>query len=260
MQRLYFILILFVPAFFCSYEVQAQDKDTTVQPNTLDPDLLNIFNQKTPKKYKIAGIKVTGNNFFDEALLLSVSSLSVGEEITIPGGDNFSKAITKLWSQNYFSDVAIYITRLEENSIYLEINVTERPRLSRFFLRNISKSEQDDLGPKTGLVIGRVVTENMKRSAIDAVNKFYFEKGFRNIKTSIEIVPDTAYQNSVILNLYIDKGYKVKINNVNFVNNSIDELKLKRQMKGTKEMTRITPHPTVDSGGLANPGKYTFNE
>ena len=148
----------------CGFAVEAQVpdnpgnvSDTTIEPvNSLDADLLNIFNQKTPQKYKVAGIKVTGNKYFDEALLISVSGISIGDEISIPGGDNFSKAIGKLWGQNYFSDVAIYIVKLEGLNIYLELNVTERPRLSKFNFKGIGKSEAEDLAPKTGVTIGRV--------------------------------------------------------------------------------------------------------
>src|SRR5215831_15914571 len=189
MQRFYRFLFGFFICGVSAIAAHAQvpnnpsNTDTTINPTdtaitSLNPELLNIFNQKTPQKYKIAGIKVTGNKYFDEALLISVSGLSVGDEISLPGADNFSKAITKLWAQNYFSDVAIYITKLEGTNIYLEINVTERPRLSNFTFKGIGKSESDDLGPKTGLIKGRVVTENMKRTAVDAINKFYFDKGF----------------------------------------------------------------------------------
>jgi len=239
----------------------ANNTDTTVEPVTsLDADLLNIFNQKIPQKYKIASIKVAGNKYFDEALLLSVAGLNVGDEITIPGGDNFSKAINKLWAQNYFSDVAIYIVKLDGNNINLEINVQERPRLSKYFFKNITKSESEDLGPKTGLVVGRVVTENMKINAMDAISKFYFEKGFRNVKTTIDLKKDTAFDNSVTLTFYVNKGTKVKINQINFVDNTVNEQKLKKQLKGTKEMTRLTLHPTADTGGFANPTHYTFGD
>jgi outer membrane protein insertion porin family len=54
-------------------------------------------------------------------LLISIANINVGDEITIPGGDNFSKAITNLWKQNYFSDVEIYITKVEGSNISLEI-------------------------------------------------------------------------------------------------------------------------------------------
>lgn len=267
MQRFYRFLFILSTIGSPAIVVHAQvnNSDTTVNPTdtaitSLDADLLNIFNQKTPQKYKIAEIKVTGNKYFDQALLISVSGLNVGDEISIPGADNFSKAIEKLWAQNYFSDVAIYITKLEGSNIYLEINVTERPRLSNFSFKGIGKSESDDLVPKTGLIKGRVVTENMKRTAIDAINRYYFDKGFRNVKTRIEPKQDTSSENSVVLIFYIDKGGKVKINQINFVGNTVDELKLKRQMKGTKEMTRLTFYPTSDSGGFANPSRYTFAE
>ncbi|NNV57457.1 BamA/OMP85 family outer membrane protein [Limnovirga soli] len=267
MQRFYRYLA-FISFTFIGFGVKAQvlirnnnTADTTVQPVTsLDADLLNIFNQKTPQKYKVGGVKITGNKYFDEALLLSVSGITIGDEITIPGADNFSKAIGKLWSQNYFSDVAIYITKLEGNNIYLEISVTERPRLSKYVFKGVNKSEADDLGPKTSLIIGRVVTENMKRTAIDAVNRFYFDKGFRNVKTRIDIKKDTSFENSVILDLYVTKGNKVKIDEISFIDNTVNDLKLKKQMKGTKEKTRLTLFPTRDSLGFARPEAYSFSE
>src|SRR5215831_9985467 len=102
MQRFYRILILLFIFGVTGIVVHAQvpnnpsNSDTTINPTdtsikSLSPDLLNIFNQKTPQKYKVAGITVTGNKYFDQSLLISVSSLSVGDEITLPGADNFSK-------------------------------------------------------------------------------------------------------------------------------------------------------------------------
>ena len=136
---------------------------------SINADLLNIFNQSIPKKYKIAAIAITGNNYFDQNLLISIAGLNVGDEVSLPGGDNFSKAINKLWSQNYFNDVAIYITSLKGNDITLEVNVTERPRLSKYEFTGVKKGEKDDLTPKTGLVINRVITENLKRTSADAI-------------------------------------------------------------------------------------------
>ena len=67
--------------------------DTTLPVTSVDADLMNIFNQRTPKKYKIANITVSGNHYFDQALLVSISTLTVGEEVVIPGGDNFAKTV-----------------------------------------------------------------------------------------------------------------------------------------------------------------------
>ncbi|WP_231940348.1 BamA/OMP85 family outer membrane protein [Filimonas lacunae] len=241
-------------------QVPEKTPDSTGQITSIDADLMNLLNQKTPKKYKVASIKVTGNKFFDESLLLSIAGINIGDEISIPGGDNFSKAITKLWAQNYFSDVEIYITKLSGKEIELEIAVTERPRLSKFYFKGAKKSEQDDLKSKTGLIIGRVITENMKISAIEAIKKYYYEKAYRNITVKINEVKDPSADNYQLLYFMINKANKVKINDINFVGNQIDELKLKKQLKGTKEMSRFTLNPPVDTSGWYDPKKYTFEE
>lgn len=263
MQKAHKILfvLFFIAAIKSNVFAQVTPNDTTGQPTSIDPELINLFNQKSPKKYKISAIKVTGNRFFDESLLISISTLNVGDEILIPGGDNFGKAITKLWSQNYFSDIQIYITKLSGTNIEIEIAVQERPRLSKPIIKGIKKGEQEDLLGKMGLISGRVVTESAKQSAAEAIKKYYAEKGFRNASVRFEELKDASIPNSILLNIYVNKGNKVKINQINFVgNNDITDIDLKKQMKGTREMTRLTFHPIADKGVLANPKRYTFNE
>ncbi len=261
MLKVYKILLLAfvttlvsVPAF----SQQTTGSDTTI--TSIDAELLNIFNQKTPRKYKVASVKVVGNRFFDENLLISIANINVGDEITIPGGDNFSKAITKLWAQNYFSDVEVYITKLVGRNIDVEIAVTERARLSRFFFKGIRKGEAEDLSGKTGLVPNRVVTENMKISAVEAIKKFYEEKGFRDSRVRIVERKDSVVDNTLALDFYIDKGPKVKISNINFGGNTVDDGKLKKQLKDTKEKSRFTLFPVFDSGRIVPAKRYTFDQ
>ncbi len=256
MHKVYKISVLAIITCFISSVAFAQDTTVT----SVDVDLVNLFNQKTPKKYKIAGIKVTGNKFFDENLLVSISGLNIGDEVLIPGGDGFAKAINKLWGQNYFSDVQIYITKLEGKNITIEINVTERPRLSKFEFIGVKKGEKEDLMGKTGLVVNRIVTENMKRSAIEAITKYYAEKSYLNVKVRIDAKTDTVLGNSVLLLFYVDKGNKVRINNIAFVGNTVDALKLKKQMKDTKEMSRLTLRKPDDKGKYSSGQVYTFSD
>jgi outer membrane protein assembly factor BamA len=109
-----------------SYAQDTPVKDSVTQINV---QLINIFNQKTVTKYKIRNVKVVGNENFDENLLLSLSTLNTGDEVAIPGGDNFAKSIRKLMDQNYFSDVSIYLTDLVGKEIDVEINVTDLIKL-----------------------------------------------------------------------------------------------------------------------------------
>jgi outer membrane protein insertion porin family len=238
----------------------AKAQTDTVPAAGLDPELINIFNESTTKKYKIEAIQVSGNTYFDEAVLKSVAGISVGDEIVIPGGDQFSKIIKKLWEQNYFSDVAVYITQKNGDLLTIEIAVTERPRLSNFDFRGIKKTESDDLRPKTDLTIGKVITENLKRTSRDAIYKYYADKGYRNAKVWVEQATDTSFQNSAILNFYIEKGKKVKIAEINFLENTVSSKKLKGQMKGTKEMTRLTLFPAQTLTPEADSMRYKFKD
>ncbi len=260
MQKVYKILVLALVTSLVGIPGHSQTTGSDTTITNIDVDLLNIFNQKTPRKYKVASVKVVGNRTFDENLLTSIANINVGDEITIPGGDNFSKAITKLWGQNYFSNVEIYLTKLEGRNIDVEIAVTERSRLSKFYFRGVRKGESEDLSGKTGLVPNRVVTENMKITAVEAIKKYFAEKGFRDTRVNIVEKKDTTFNNSLTLDFMIDKGPKVKINNINIGGNTVDAHKLKKQFKDTKERSRLTLHPTFDSGYIVKPQRYTFEQ
>lgn len=229
---------------------QGQD---SVSVTSVDPELENIFNQKVPKDYIVASVTVSGNKYFDNALLLSIANLNVGDRLVIPGGDNFSRTINNLWGQSYFSNVAIYITRLEKpNKLHLEIEVTERPRLQKFSFSGVKKSDAEELQTKSGLVAGRIVTENSKQLAVDAIVKYYQEKGFRNVSVKIDEIPTKNVPNAKDLVFNISKGEKVKVGDIFIGGNAqVPDLKVKRQMKGTKEMTRITLYPARDTPRLA---------
>ena len=216
----------------------------TVPRASVDPALMAIYNAKYPRKYTIADIQVKGNKAFDAAIVISVSGLSVGDEVTIPGGDNFAKAINKLWAQNMFTNINIYITKLEEDNIWVEIDAVERPMLADFKFRGVRKTESDELKDKVGLFKTRVVTDNMKLSAKENIIKYFTEKGFKGADVKIEETADPASPDKVILTFGVTKGNKVRISEVFFFgNNAATASQLKRKLKGTKETSRLTLYP-----------------
>jgi outer membrane protein insertion porin family len=272
MQKVYKLVVLIIIIFFSGFYKNASAQvvnpndsssvsaDTSTTPTSIDVNLENIFNQKTQRRYKVANVTVTGNQYFDAALLISIANINVGDEIVIPGGDNFSKAISNLWKQNYFSNVEVYLTKLEGNNISVEISVTERPRLSSFLFKGIPKTQADDLTAKVGLVRGRIVTENSRRAAIDAIEKYYVEKGYRGVKTTIQETKDPKANNSITMTLTVARGNKVKISDMYFDGNSIPAQRLKKQMKGTKEMSRLTVNPPVDTIAVSDVNRFTFQD
>jgi len=250
-----------IPPVLKSDTVPPTRTDTLPPGASVDPELLNIYSSKVPREFIIADIKVTGSKFFDEALVISISGLSVGDKVMIPGGDNFAKAINKLWSQNLFTNIQDYITKLQGQNIWIEINAVERPQLSSFSFKGVKKSDADELDTKSGLVKGRVVTENMKITAVENIQKFYADKGYKAVDVKIQEQGDPAAKNSVILTFVINKGEKVKVDEIEFFGNeNISESKLKGHMKGTKEMSRITLYPTAVQSPYGTKHSMTFHE
>jgi len=273
MHKIYKILLLIVIAITTKTLVTAQVNDSVpvaavnkdTLPTSVNVELENIFNAKSPKEYIISNIKVTGSKSFDPNLIISISGLAVGDKVVLPGGDNFSRAITNLWKQNLVSNVEIYLTQLSGKNLSVEINITDRPALTSFKFKGISKSEADDLTPKLGLAKGRVtrVTESLKITSTDIIKKFFIDKGFRNVDVDVVQTKDPKNANAVNIVFVINKNGKVRVNEIYFAGNqTISDLKLKKQMKGTKEKSRLTLFPSLDHN-LYDPSKsnhISFND
>jgi outer membrane protein insertion porin family len=200
-----------------------------------NPAQNNTFDYAQPKQYRIGGIEFTGIGFLDPASLTAVTGLKTGDEITVPGED-ISRAIQKLWDQGLLGNIEVYVTRIEGNQIFLNFALEERPRLSRFEFTGIGKSHQDNLREKINLIRGKVVTDAVLSSTRNVIRKYYAEKSYLNAKINIVQRPDTLLKNSVVLNIDIDRGDKVKIAEILIEGNeAFTDKKLKRQLKKTKE-------------------------
>ncbi len=255
----YFLLLLTV-CFGFQINTWAQQTDT-LHPVSVDPELEAIFNSKTPKEYIIAGIDVTGSKTFDSSLLVSISGISVGDRVYLPGGDLFSKAISAIWKQQYFDDASILITKVDGKDIYIEINVRERSRLGNFFFKGIRKSEEDDLKEKIGLSPNKVITENLRRTSIEKIEKFFIDKGFRQIDVKITENKNPVNPNFIDLTFNITKGQKVKIEEVYISGNeAVSDLQLKKKMKGTKERLRLTLNPENNHPIYGEKDTVTFKQ
>ncbi len=123
-----------------------------------------VVDYTRPVEYEIGGITVSGTEYLDKSVLVMLAGLNVGEKVTIPG-EEISKAIRKLWDQGLFENIGIYVTDIQGESVFLELRVTERPRLSRFSLKGINKTEADNLREKLNITRGDVVTESMLMNA-----------------------------------------------------------------------------------------------
>jgi outer membrane protein insertion porin family len=187
------------------------------------------------REFEIGGITVSGTKNFDTQTILLFSGLTIGDKINVPG-DKISGAIKNLWEQKLFSDVKINAAEIRGNVIFLNIELTERARLSRFSFDGVSKSEADNLREKIELIRGTIVNENLINTTSNTIRNYFVEKGYLRTTVSVIQNPDTILENSVSLKIKVDKGRKVKIKEIYFDGiSAFSEKKLQRSMKKTKE-------------------------
>ncbi len=254
-HRVCSIIILFVTV----NSVYAQND--TIPTTSVDPRLMEWLNSKQPREYSIADVKVKGVTYLDSNIVLSVSGIQKGQKFVYPGSDIFSRAIANLWKQRLFADVEVYVTRVVDDKISVELQVTERPRLGDFKFEGARKSESEELVKKIGLVKQSILSENIRRNTQEVVKNFYTEKGFYDVRVNLEEKKDPLYPNSNSLIIHVHKGKKVKIDGVNFFGNqNVESPKLKKKMKGTKEMAKISLYPTDYKSPYGPIKRYTFQE
>lgn len=204
-----------------------------------------------PHKYELGGITVMGARYLDPNTLIGLSGLKLGDPIQIPG-DDLAKAIRKIYAQGILADISVTESRVEGNKIFLEFNVRERPRLSKFSFQGIGKGQADELEKKIKLIRGKVVTDALVANTRTQVRKFYNNKGFLDAKVNILQVPDSTLSNSVALKIDVDKGSKVRIRQIDFEGNkAFKDSKLARQFKKTKAR---------NSYKILTPGKFQRTE
>lgn len=202
---------------------------------------LSEIDYSLPRDYEIGGITVTGVKYLDPQVLVMLSGLQVGETISVPG-EKITNAIRKLWEQGLFEDVSItYINKIGRK-IFLNIDLKERPRISKFSFKGVKKSEADELRKKINLTRGDVATEHTYTKTTRIIEDYFFEKGFYNVDVDVQAEPDTTRDNYVNLTLNIDKGPKVRIAEINIEGNEeLSDAQVRKAMKETKVKGNFDP-------------------
>ncbi|NQY04625.1 MAG: BamA/TamA family outer membrane protein [Flavobacteriaceae bacterium] len=217
-------IVVLITIFSC---LNAQSQDLSIQ---------------NARDYVIGGIKVTGNVSFNEQTVITYSGLRKGQEVAIPG-EAISNAIKKLWNSNLFSDVNVYIDRTEGNVIFLELEIQELPELDVVQVLGLKKKgKKEEVIKESKLKKGVKVTENLVTTTKNYLKGKYQKEGYLNSEIKISTIPkkDSTGKTLVKMIVDIDKGEKVKVDEINFNGNEkLSDNKLRKAMKNTKKKNPI---------------------
>ena len=212
-------------------------QDSTAQePRPAVPENAPMFkNSGEPKLYYIRKINVHGIKYLNPDVLKSSAGLIEGDSIYLPS--NFiANAITRFWSQRFFSDVKIG-AEIDGDSLDLEVFLKERPRVYNWAFEGISKGKQKDLLEKLKLKRGSELSDYVIDKNKKLIRDYWSEKGFRNTEVDVRIDNDTLRPGQAVnVTFLIDRKEKVKIGRINFIGNEqFKDKRLRRTFKKTHQ-------------------------
>ena len=164
--RSWILLLFFTGLAIFPNGIKAQDKAS---------QKLSTLSYDNPQQYILGGIDVTGNSYLDRSVVIMLSDLEIGKQIKVPG-DAITTAIRKLWDQGLFDDVRISATKLEGDTIYLNLYLSEKPRLNKYSFSGVKKSAQDDIKDKINLSKGDVVTDHLINRTANIIKNHFRDK------------------------------------------------------------------------------------
>lgn len=221
------ITILFI-FLFSNLSTNAQTANDSI------PKKQDSLSYVKGKEYILGGFSVTGLKKFSEQTVKVFTGLRVGQTIKLPG-DKLTSAIKKLYESKQFSNVDVYLAKIDGDTVYLQFDVRELPQLNNVTFSGLSKSKTKNLVKETDLKTGAMVTDNLVVTSRNFIRKKYTDKGFLKAKVTIATEPDSTDTNVVNMSVAIDKGKKIKIKNITFKGNkSVSNSKLRSAMKNTR--------------------------
>ena len=208
--------------------VQAQNPEEPAQAVEVD--------YESPKNYVVGDVKVVGNHAYGSEQLIALAGLYKGYRYIFPSED-VSRAVARLWSQKYFENISLEIDHLSENkdTAFLVIRVQERPRVSAWLFTGVRKGEKKELDDRLSLRPGRECSDYVVTTSSDIIRRFYADKGFLNCKVDVQTQRDSMIKNATKVTFAVDRGEKVKIQEINFEgNDGVKNFALEKSMKKTK--------------------------
>ena len=176
----------------------------------LAQDVIDVNYAGTPRQCEIAALNVEGIEGYEDYVLTSLSGLSVGQQVDIPGNE-ITEAVKRYWKHGLFSNVSITADSIIDSKVYLTIHLKQNPRITEINYIGVKKSERDDLESKLGMAKGMSLTRNLMDRAKILAKKYFDDKGYKNADIKISQRDDLTGKGKVILDVEIDKKDKMKV-------------------------------------------------
>lgn len=217
MKKLLTLIAILTQVFLYS---QFTDNNQAVQDSLAENSLSNknedsnqSSNDINDTSFILKEIKITGTDKYSKNQIMRYTGLYEGDPIEIPSMQ-INTAVKKLWDSKLFSDVEIYLTKIEGKNVYLRINLKALPDLGTVKFVGISKSKGEKLIKENGLKSKSKITDDLRTKLHNNIRTQYANKGFPDAHAIIKEQINPVDSTLVNWNITIDKGPRVKVRSI----------------------------------------------
>jgi outer membrane protein insertion porin family len=190
-----------------------------------------------PVRVRVLGVSVEGaESDYTRTFVRQTSGLAEGQELTVPGDPAIGDAIRSIYRLGMFSDVEVLEDRRVGDGVFIAIRVQEEPKLGEYSFDGIKKKHAKELRKKVPLIRRSPVRPEAIENAELIIKEFFVEKGHPLVKTTVSRVEKE--DNTVDLQFEIDRGPKVKVQDIQVHGNEYFSDRRVRKKMDTKSDSR----------------------
>lgn len=184
-----------------------------------------------PEMLDVLGLSVEGDvDEFSRSFVQQTSQLAIGQKLSIPGDPALSEAIRSIYRLGTYENVQIVEERRVGSGVFLAIRVRRAPTLGDYTFSNVKKGHAKDIREEVPLVARGPVQESAVARSVQIIKDFYADKG--HPLAEVEVVRDRVDDRTIDLDFQIDKGPKVKVEEIQFTGNQeVSDRQLRKAME-----------------------------
>jgi outer membrane protein insertion porin family len=132
--------------------------------------------------------------------------------------------------------VQIYQEAIQGRQITLRIVLKEKPRINRYEIEGIKKSQRRDLKEMISIIRGEAITDALIGQTVKTIERFYRRKGFVETKIAVTTKITDEKNNRADLFFVVDPGYTPRLRDIVIEgNDGFSDRKIKKTIKPVKQ-------------------------
>ncbi len=177
----------------------------------------------TTKKnsFVVKNIQIIGKTKYDPIFISNLSRIFPGNKIDLPGKE-IDHAIKKLWESNLFKTISIYkkhrVSSSKNNEIDLFFDLEDSIEIHKINIKGTGTTQFNTVQQIHKEKEDKKISYDLIQSIHNEIEDYYLKKGYKEISIKKEIIP---CNNKNILNISVEKGKKIWIENIFFDGNKI---------------------------------------